>query len=148
VFFTLFLRSFILLHELECVIGASVVGGGAKSDQLYARVFAGFAIHTQAWSSPRDEGLRYKWDEPRDPANSLADPTLGRACHEMRCENCVMATITIHGEKFTGNPRDWKDAKTEIVTAIANAGCTFVMDAGTTLFQLAGECVVYWYSIQ
>jgi hypothetical protein len=51
----------------------------------------------------------------------------------------AMAAITIHGEKFTGNPRDWKDAKTEIVTAIANAGCTFVMDAGTTLCQLAGS---------
>jgi hypothetical protein len=50
-----------------------------------------------------------------------------------------MATITIHGDKFTGNARDWKDAKTEIVTAIANAGCTFVVDAGTTLFQLAGS---------
>ena len=50
-----------------------------------------------------------------------------------------MATITIHGEKFTGNARDWKDAKTEIVTVIANAGCTFVVDAGTTLFQLAGS---------
>jgi hypothetical protein len=40
VFFTLFLRSFILLHELECVVGASVVGGGAKSDQRCARGFA------------------------------------------------------------------------------------------------------------
>jgi hypothetical protein len=50
-----------------------------------------------------------------------------------------MVTITIHGEKFTGNPCDWKDAKTEIGTAIANAGCTFVMDAGTTLFQLDGS---------
>jgi hypothetical protein len=50
-----------------------------------------------------------------------------------------MAAISIHGEKFTGNPREWKDANTEIVTAIANAGCTFVMDAGTTLFQLAGS---------
>jgi hypothetical protein len=62
VFFTLFLCSFILLHELECVVGASVVGGGAKSDQRCARGFAGFAIHTQAWSSPREEGLRYKCD--------------------------------------------------------------------------------------
>jgi hypothetical protein len=40
VFFTLFLRSFILLRELECVVGASVVGGGAKSDQRCARGFA------------------------------------------------------------------------------------------------------------
>jgi hypothetical protein len=78
-------------------------------------------------------------DEPWDPAALLADPTLGRACYQTRCEKRVMATITIHGEKFTGNPRDWKDAKTEIGTAIANAGCTFVMDAGTTLFQLAGS---------
>ncbi len=47
-----------------------------------------------------------------------------------------MAAIVIHREKFTGNSRDWKDAKTEIVTAIANDGCTFVMDAGSTLFSL------------
>jgi hypothetical protein len=100
-----------LLHELECVVGASVVGGGAKSDQRCARGFCRFAIHTQAWSSPREEGLRYKWDEPRDPAASLADPTLGRVCHEKRCEKRAMDTITIHGEKFTGNPRDWKDAR-------------------------------------
>jgi hypothetical protein len=37
VFFTLFLRSFILLRELECVVGASVVGGGAKSNQRCLR---------------------------------------------------------------------------------------------------------------
>ena len=54
VFFTLFLSSFILR-------------------------FLPLVIHTQAWSSPREEGLRYKWDEPRDPAASLADPPLGRA---------------------------------------------------------------------
>lgn len=100
--------------------------------------FCRFAIHTQAWSSPREEGLHYNWDEPRDPAASLADPTLGRAW-KRAAKKRAMAAITIHGEKFTGNPRDWKDAKTEIVTAIANAGCTFVMDAGTTLFQLAGS---------
>ncbi len=50
-----------------------------------------------------------------------------------------MAVIVNHGEKFTDNQRDWKDAKTEMVTAIANADCTFVMDAGTILFQLAGS---------
>jgi hypothetical protein len=60
VFFTLFLRSFILLRELECVVGASVVGGGAKSDPTVREGFCRFAIHTQAWSSPREEGLRYK----------------------------------------------------------------------------------------
>ena len=32
----------------------------------------------QPWSSPREEGLRSKWDEPRDPAASLADQTLRR----------------------------------------------------------------------
>ena len=43
-FFTLFLRSFILLLELECVVGASVpvvrVGSRAKGDQRCARGFA------------------------------------------------------------------------------------------------------------
>ena len=39
-FFTLFLRSFILLRELECVVGTSVVGSGAKGDQRCARGFA------------------------------------------------------------------------------------------------------------
>jgi hypothetical protein len=63
----------------------------------------------------------------------------GAACSPRAARSMAMAAITIHGEKFTGNPRDWKDAKTEIVTAIANAGCTFVMDAGTTLCQLAGS---------
>jgi hypothetical protein len=139
VFFTLFLRSFILLHELECVVGASVVRGGAKSDQRCAR---GFAVlqYTRKHGLVRERRVCVTSDyEPWDPAASLADPTLGRACHETRCEKRAMTTITIHGEKFTGNPRDWKDAKTEIVTGIANAGCTFVMDAGTTLFQLAGS---------
>ena len=43
-FFTLFLRSFILLLGLECVVGASVpvvrVGSRAKGDQRCARGFA------------------------------------------------------------------------------------------------------------
>ena len=52
VFFTLFLRSFILLRELEYVVER--VGSRAKGDQRCARGFAGFAIRTQAWS----EGLR------------------------------------------------------------------------------------------
>jgi hypothetical protein len=36
-------------------------------------------MHTRAWSSLRVEGLRFNWDEPRDPAASLADPTLWQA---------------------------------------------------------------------
>ncbi len=39
-FFTLFLRTFILLRELEYVVGTSVVGSGAKGDQRCARGFA------------------------------------------------------------------------------------------------------------
>ena len=57
--------------------------------------FCRFAIHTQAWSSPREEGLRYKWDEPRDPAASLADPTLGRAYYE--CATITFLTGVIQG---------------------------------------------------
>jgi hypothetical protein len=38
----------------------------------------------QPWSSPREEGLRYKWDEPRDPAASLADQTLRRHAAKTR----------------------------------------------------------------
>ncbi len=30
----------------------------------------------QPWSSPGEEGLRSNWYEPRNPAASLADPTL------------------------------------------------------------------------
>lgn len=37
-----------------------------------------------------------------------------------------MAAVVIQGDKFSGSPRDWKDVKTEIVTVIANAGCTYV----------------------
>jgi hypothetical protein len=65
--------------------------------------FCRFAIHTQAWSSPREEGLHYKWDEPRDPAASLADPTLGRACHETRCEKRAMTTIVVVTGPFIKN---------------------------------------------
>jgi hypothetical protein len=32
----------------------------------------------QPWSSPREEGLCYKWDESRNPAASLTDQTLWR----------------------------------------------------------------------
>jgi hypothetical protein len=38
--------------------------------------FAGLKYTHQPWSSPREEGLCYKWDEPRDPAALLADQTL------------------------------------------------------------------------
>jgi hypothetical protein len=40
VFFTLFLRSFILLRELECDVEPPVVGSRAKGDQRCARGFA------------------------------------------------------------------------------------------------------------
>ncbi len=59
-FFTLFLRSFILLRELECVVGASVGRKPCKRRPTVREGVCRFAIHTQAWSSPREEGLRYK----------------------------------------------------------------------------------------
>ena len=64
VFFTLFLRSFILLRELECVVGASAVGSGAKGDQRCARGFAVLQYtrkHGLVRESDREEGLCYKW---------------------------------------------------------------------------------------
>jgi hypothetical protein len=39
---------------------------------------------TQPWSSPREEGLRSKWNEPRDPAASLADQPLRRRAAKSR----------------------------------------------------------------
>ena len=49
------------------------------------------------------------------------------------------ARVGGHRRGFPRNPRDWKDFKTEIVTAIATAGYTYVTDMGTALFQLAGS---------
>jgi hypothetical protein len=62
----------------KCIVGPPAVAVGLKGDGE-ARGVLPLAIHTQAWSSPRVEGLRCKWNEPRDPAASLADPTLWQA---------------------------------------------------------------------
>ena len=50
-----------------------------------------------------------------------------------------MSVIGIHEQKFTGNPRDWKDAKIEIVTAIANVTERFAQET-MNLLACAQEC--------
>ncbi len=64
----MFLRSFILLRELGYVVeprGRKPFKSLLNVDQWCARGFAGFEIHTQAWSIPREEGLRYRWGYQR-----------------------------------------------------------------------------------
>jgi hypothetical protein len=79
---------------------------------------------------PESGGLRSNWDDPRDPAASLADLTLGRACpvcaaHE-RGRHMVSTAMVIGGDKFSGKAGDWADVKTEIVSTIANAGFSYM----------------------
>ncbi len=69
----------------------------------------------QPWSSPRGEGLRSKWDEPRDPAASLADQTLRRRAGRNRALPAMAGITGIGGEKFSGKPGDWPETKTEII---------------------------------
>jgi len=50
-----------------------------------------FEYTHQPWSSPREEGLRLKWDEPRDPAASPADQTLWRRAAKSRAHPAAQA---------------------------------------------------------
>ena len=47
--------------------------------------------------------------------------------------------MVIGGDKFCGNPAQWADVKTEIVSATANAGFSQITEMGTALFQIAGS---------
>ena len=65
--FTLFLRSFVLLRE---VVNSEydVEPPAAEEGLPFCEGVLPLVIHTQAWSSPREEGLRSKsvrCDEPR-----------------------------------------------------------------------------------
>jgi hypothetical protein len=104
----------------------------------------------QPWSSPREEGLRSKWDEPRDPAASLADQTLrrraaktahtGSAASTAAHRPPTMAGITgIGGDKFSGKPSDWPDTKTEIIGWLEACGYSYIAKTGTILFHFAGS---------
>ena len=98
----------------------------AKSRGCTAAGLPSLEYTHQPWSSLREEGLRYKWDEPRDPAASLADQTLRRRAAQTAHTGSAalttshrpptMAGITgIGGEKFSGKPGDWPETKTEII---------------------------------
>ena len=60
-------------------MGAHLFSADGSGDHGHVEDCNRFAIHTQAWSSLRVEGLRSNWNEPRDPAASMADPTLWQA---------------------------------------------------------------------
>jgi len=49
-----------------------------KRRETAARVRRVLKYTHQPWSSPREEGLRINWDDPRNPAASLADQTFWR----------------------------------------------------------------------
>jgi len=79
VFFTLFLRSFILLLELECVVGASVpvvrVGSRAKGDQRCARGFA--VLQYTRKHGPAEACFSHTNDPVADPTTHVhAQPDL------------------------------------------------------------------------
>jgi hypothetical protein len=45
----------------------------------------------------------------------------------------------IGGDKFSGNPCDWTDVKTEIVSTIEGAGYSYITKMGAYLFNVAGS---------
>jgi hypothetical protein len=105
----------------------------------------------QPWSSPREEGLRSKWDEPRDPAASLADQTLRRRAAKKTAHTGSAASTAAHrpptmagitgigGDKFSGKPSDWPDTKTEIIGWLEACGYSYIAKTGTILFHFAGS---------
>ena len=104
----------------------------------------------QPWSSLREEGLRYKWDEPRDPAASLADQTLQRRAAQTAHTGSAALTTShrpptmsgitgIGGDKFSGKPSDWPDTKTEIIGWLEACGYSYIAKTGTILFHFAGS---------
>jgi hypothetical protein len=94
--------------------------------------------------------LSTKWDEPRDPAASLADQTLwrlaaktahtGSAASTAAYRPPTMASITgIGGDKFSGKPSDWPDTKTEIIGWLEGSGYSYIAKTGTILFHFTGS---------
>jgi hypothetical protein len=86
------------------------------------------------------EGLRHKWDEPRDPTASLADPTLRQTWPATRLHGRhEQNVIVVGGDKFSGKTAELADVKTEIVSAIANAVFSYITEMDTVIFHFAGS---------
>ncbi len=100
--------------------------------------FCRFAIHTQAWSSLRVEGLR---STERSTGHCRWQTQLsGRlCCQAVRGRGRHDRAMVIGGDKFSGKPSDWADVKTEIVSAIETAGYSYITKMGAHLFSVDGS---------
>jgi hypothetical protein len=120
-----------LLRKRKCIVSLPAVAVGLKGDGE-ARGVLPFCNTHASMVKLRVEGLCSNWDEPRDPAASLADPTLWQA---------LLSSGAQSGSLNRGR-HDWRNGdrrrqilrqarrlggrqtsvKTEIVSAIETAG--------------------------
>jgi hypothetical protein len=110
--------------------GSKEIGGGAR--RLCRLQYTRKHGQAREWSVCVLTGY-----EPWDPAASLVDLTLGRRAPKRA--STPQRLELIGGDQFSGKSGDWADAKTKIVSTIANAVFSYITDMGAALFRYAGS---------